>query len=203
MKSLSSYEWASVAQPLLETYLNVSKEEGTTQALNEKLDVGVALLNANQEKLKESLQSFVPLTSRIRNLKSQFNIGFDENQNALLHKIQDLLANHKDQPMDAQEDDLGLQMLLEFFGFKQFGEDLELTINGVTRNIEETKAKLQEEIGKIENLKSKIDPLKTALNSDPASNDDVTTSAQNLIAECKKYRERHINKMAIILYFQP
>lgn len=203
MKSLSSYEWASVVQPLLETYLNVSKEDGTTQALNEKLDDGVALLNANQEKLKESLQSFVPLTSRIRNLKSQFDTGFDKSQNVLSHKITDFFAVHKDQPVDAQNEDLGLQMLVKLFDFKQFGEDLELTIQGVTRNIEETKAKLQEEIGKIENLKSKIDPLKTALNSDSASNDDVTTSAQNLIAECKKYRERHVNKMAIILYFQP
>lgn len=198
MRTQNSYEWASVAMPLLEVYLNVSRAESTKNALNKILDLGKTQLNANKGMLKESLKSFNAVTTRIRNLQSQFNNRFDRNRKLLIIHSRRALASDKDQPLDAREKNLIQQLLAKMEDIQQFGVNLEITIIGVVRKMKEAKEKLKDEIGKIENLRSKINPLKTVWKSGSASNDDVTASVHNLIAECKKYRERHLIKTNLI-----
>lgn len=200
MKSQNTYEWASMIQPLLDTYLNISRAEGTKQALIGKLDEGIEKLNANQEKLEKISQSFDALTSKTQNLKSQYNIRFDKNRRLLTYNLKGVLADGKETPMDPLEKDLLRQLSIKMKGIKQFSRDLEFRMAEVIGNIHDAKARLQDEIEDIENLKSKIEPLKTVLNSDLdlESNGDLKTSAQDLITECKKNRERFNEKTKLI-----
>lgn len=198
MESQSTYEWVSVLKPLLEAYLKISRAESTKKALIEKLAEGLTTLTANQATLDESLQTLDPLTYRKTALKSEFNIRFDKNRRFLVAKLQALLAKDKEQPLDPLEKDLLQRLMRKMQGIKQFGLDLTYRINEVAHDIESIETKLQDEIETIENVKEKIEPLKAILDSDTESdsksNDYLTTSAQDLIAECKKYREKHINR---------
>lgn len=76
----------------------------------------------------------------------------------------------------------------------KFTENATKKLNEDIRKIDQAKAKLQTEINNIDKLKLKIYPIKALMNSD-SEVDELKRSAQELVAECEKYRERHnLNK---------
>lgn len=193
-ESQTVYEWASVVQPLLKAIINIGKSEGVKKALTTVLDTGLTKLNAAQTKLQKSSDTFNALASDLKELNSQFDIDFDEKSIYFENKLKEMRAAHKDDKKGAFEKDLVPLLSAKMEAIKKFHGDLTDRINDAFRSIDTTKAKLHDEIEHIDTLKSKIDPIKTSLNSDSESNDDSKKSVQDLITEAEKYRERHNKK---------
>lgn len=197
-QSQNAYEWASVVQPLLKATTNIGKSEGITKALNKILDDGTAKLSAVQEKLKESSESIKPLKTRITELNSKFTTALDEKKNFFDNKLKEMRAADKKGPKGPFEKELVPHLMAKLEAIKKFYVDLTKTLNDEALNIDNQQSKLRDEIKTIESLKSKIEPVKTTLNSDSGSNDDLKKSAQDLIATSEKYRQRHTEKSNLI-----
>lgn len=202
MNSISTYEWASVVQRLLEAYANISRAESTKKSLIGKLDEGMETLTSNQAKLNETLQSLGVLTNRKTALKSQFDIRFDQNRKFIVDKLEKLLAAERDaddvpiHPLEKQ----AMQLLWhKMQSIKQVGDNLKHRLGEMKDDIDGTEAKIRDEIETVEHLKEKIASLKAVLDSDSDLGEDhLATALQNLIAECEKYRERHYIKHDLI-----
>lgn len=193
-QSQNAYEWSSLVQPLLKATMNIGKSEGITKALNKILDDGVAKLGTAQEQLKESVDSFEPLTSGITELNTKIAAAFDEKQKFFDEKLKQMRAADTKGPTGPFEKELVPQLLAKLEAIKKFYGDLAQTFNDETRKMDSTKAKLQEEIVQIEAVKSKIEPLKTVLNAADGSVTDVKKLSQDLISASDKYRQRHSEK---------
>lgn len=197
-ESQNVYEWASVVQPILKVSIKVSNSDGIKKALTKVLDTGLTKLGAAQEKLEQSSNTFNTLAASLKEVNSQFETEFEKKSKSFDDKLKELRAEHKDEKgqkggKSTFEKDLVPLLNAKMAAIKKFHGDLTQTITEELRNIDSTKAKLSEEIENIVNLKSKIDPIKTSLNSDS----DSKQSAQDLIDTAEKYRERHNKKNQI------
>lgn len=196
-ESQHAYEWASFAIPFLSTaHLTVQNSEVHNTVLRKVLNNGLEKLTAAQEQLNNSSISFDLIVSSLTALNSQFEKDFDEKRKFLEVKLKEMRAN-KEGPKHAVEKLIPLlQEKME--SIKVFFNKLTQYINQEFLTIDSTKAKLKEEIERIDRMKTKIEPVKASLNMDPESKDAVTKSAQILIDECEKYRKRHNNKTDLL-----
>lgn len=188
-ESQDAYEWASVTKSLLAALTKVLQTEATKKALNKILDDGV-------RKLGTDLASLAQKAECIKTLK----LRSTEMQTSINNKVKAIAANAK------TLQDISNAATFRFYqrGVMQqqnqlradlkFTENATKKLNEDIRKIDQAKAKLQTEIDNIDKLKLKIDPIKALMNSD-SEVDELKRSAQELVAECEKYRERHnLNK---------
>lgn len=196
----TTYEWTSLVQTVLKTYLKVKKSEGHKKALIKIFGDGVTKLDTALATYATTSSTFDSFLSRATSMITGLESEFDAKSKAFETKLQEMRAaaksgsgSKKGEPKIKFEKDLVPQLLAKMEGMKKFQTDLKMKLNDATRDIDNTKAKLREESDMVGNLKTKIEPVKTFLETQPEANDDFEKSAQDLVAACDKYRERHNN----------
>lgn len=197
MESQYAYEWATLVQPFLDVYLDVEKSASTKPALHKILDAGVEKLGRNQKKLEESLRSMDSMSEKIIKLRSKFNIRFDENRRLVIFKLRGYRAEDKGGPNGPLEKKLVPAIAEKMQAIKQFGSDAMRKIEQDILDIGDQQTKLMDEMQNIVNLKTAIYPILTMMDSDfdPGTNNELKTYAQDLLAESKKYCQRHNDKI--------
>lgn len=190
-ESQIAYEWASLMRTLLTNLIQVEQSESTRKALNEALDDGTAKLSIDLEKLEEKSQSISSLKSKAQKLKLLLSIQYRKESVHLMAKLKEMREMAEKRPHGMCPINVVPQIVAKMQAIKKSYDDLTQKIDENVQIIDQTKTKLRDEAQSIENLKSKIVPIKMLLNSNSGSPDDLMKSAQDLIVECDKYHARH------------
>lgn len=190
-ESQTAFETASLMKTLVTALTKVQRSAATKTALNKVLNDGASKLSADLAKLQESAQRIDAVKTKTKALLTELEIQYNTESKASLDKYNKMREVARARSTNTQQRDVMHQLMEKMHAVKRLHDEVANKLSERLQHIDSKKAKLQDEIKSIDHLKSKIDPIKTLLNSDDSSDDDFKKSAQDLIAECDEYRQRY------------
>lgn len=209
----SVYEWCGLAVPLLNAYnklftgeMNQGKFTAQRTLLLKVLVDGIAKMEKAQAELAASSGSFNESAGKLTSLKRRLETDFSENSEYFQNKISEMRKKAYIGAAFAGpfgliiaagvvEGKLVPDLKRKMGEIQKFYDELLATVSQSFTDIDETKAKLKEEIRVIGDLKTQAEETKTFIELDntPELKETIVDSVNNLIQKCKDYRERHIS----------
>lgn len=215
--SKNIYDWAGSVGSSLTLYISLLSDQQNVRQITEQKTIlsemlrnGIERMNAAQDELGKSSASFNSVFGRLNELQSRFE-----------HESGDKIADYKREIKDMRglsyffgslfgiqglivapkytESNYIFQIKREMAAFTRFYDHLKLKIDDAIQNIHDTKKILRTEIQHISDLKAQTEGTESFVNLGNVSDlrEIVIDSAQDLIAKCMEYRNRHIKQSLV------
>lgn len=208
----SVYEWCGLAVPLLKAYkklyegaMNQGKFTAQRTLLLKVLDDGIAKMEKAQDELAASSKSFNDSAGKLTSLKRRLQTDFDEKSEYFQHQVSELRKKAYIGAAFAGPFGLAIaagvvegkyipELKAKMKNIQKFYDELQSTVAKSFVDIDETKAKLKEEIRIIGDLKTQTEETRTFIGLDdtPELKSTIIESVDSLIKKCTDYRTRHI-----------
>lgn len=212
MSSQRIYEWCGLIVHHLESYFNIGMDGVTSKAtvkmqqhiMIEILDVGLEKLAVAHEKLNKASQNFNKAYGSITELVAQLNTDFDPNGDFVKERVQRLIRADENNSCNNWFCNNGAFRIRNGFktvinklnNIKRYHEELKNAIGNADAKINETKAKLQNEIIAVGDGKSQA-MITLATDTDELDKEiqmKIYVRMKELIEESRGYRERHTDQ---------
>lgn len=207
----SVYEWCGLAVRLLATYkilftgqMNQGKFAASRTFLLQVLEDGIKKMTVGQKELGDSSASFNVAAGKLTQLNHRLAADFDKNSEYCQSQISHIRAVAYGAaapflifglPIAAGivEGILVPELHRKMAAIKKWYEDVSADVQNSFKDIDDTKAKLQEEIRNIGELKVQTKETETYIEVDntPELKEIILKSVLDLIAKCEAYRIRH------------
>lgn len=209
----SVYEWCGLAVRLLTTYttlfkgqMNQGKFNAQRTLLLKVLDDGIKKMTDGQKQLGDSSSSFNVAAGKLTSLNHRLATDFSQNSEYFQSQISRIraVAYASAAPFTllglsiaagVVEGKLIPELKAKMASIEKWYKDVTAEVEKSFKNIDDTKAKLKEEIRHIGDLKVQTETTKTYIELDdtPEMKEEVLTSVADLIKKCKEYQNRHMD----------
>lgn len=209
----SVYEWCGLAIKLLNTYttlfkgkMNQSKFNAQRVLLLKVLEDGIKKMENGQKQLGDSSSSFNNAAGKLTSLNHRLATDFNQNSEYYQSQISRIraVAYGAAAPFTflglsiaagVVEGKLIPELRTKMASIEKWYKDVTAEVQNSFKNIDDTKAKLKEEIRHIGDLKVQTETTKTMVELDdtPELKEEILGSVADLIKKCKEYQTRHID----------
>lgn len=214
MASQYIYEWCSLAIVRLPNYKALLKGKMDETKFQKQRSLMLLLLNDGidkmknaQKKLYESSSSFNEAAGKLVSLNYRLDSDFSEKSEYYQKKIYEIRKAAHTTGMSLTvfgipvvggktEKEIIPKIKQKMKELGLFYKDLEKSINKASADIDSTKAKMQEEIEAIGEVKVKAEETKIYVESDVGDGSIlqiISVAIDELVANCNAYRQRHRN----------
>lgn len=207
----SVYEWCGLAVKLLNTYkilftgqMNPGKFAASRKFLLEVLEDGIKKMTIGQKELGDSSASFNVAAGKLTELNHRLAADFDKNSEYCQAQISHirLVAYASAAPFlifglpiaaGIVEGVLVPKLHAKMTAIQKWYKDVSADVQNSFKNIDDTKAKLQQEIRNIGELKVQTKETETYVEVDntPELKEIILQSVVDLIGKCEAYINRH------------